>query len=205
MSNMPEWALAELDDVRVWVGDKVMQGDNITKFELLIKQISAFMEEYTDRKLKARDYNYTDDPEDALGDGDGDCWFHTKQYPIISVTTLIVGDTTVSAAGDWDEDGYFLYKGQGRIYREDGFDSYRKNVKLIYRAGYETTSSDYSMLNMICCALVKYIWDNKGKLGLKSEFLGRYRYTRGSFRDTDQWLFDTLDRYRRGAFSRYVK
>lgn len=206
MSAQPKWALAELDDLIAWIGDTVMQGNNITTFELLIKQISAFMERSTHRKLKARDYSYlvAADAEDAIGDGNGDCWFHTKQYPINSITTLIIGSTTVTE-GTWNTDGYIVYKNQGKIYYENGFDNYRKNVKLVYNAGYATTSEEYADLNMICCALCKYIWDNKDKLGLKSEFLGRYRYVRGNFKDTDVWLFDNLGRYVRPGFSRYLK
>ena len=203
MTLAPEWSLAEADDLKAWIGDVVM--GNLETFELLIKQISAFMEEYSGRKLKARDYDYTTDLEDALGDGDGGTLFFTKQYPINSITTLIVGDTTVTEAAEWDEAGYVLYGARGTIYLEDGFASYRKNVKLVYNAGYETTSADYSQLNLICCMLVKYIWDNKGKLGLKSEMLGRYRYTRGNFKDTDRWVFESLDKYNRQPFSRFRK
>ena len=203
MTTAPEWALAEIDDLKSIIGDTVM--GNIPTFESLIRQVSAFMEEHTDRKLLARDYSYTTDLEDALGDGDGGTLFFTKQYPINSITTLIIGDTTVTEAADWDEDGYFLYGARGTIYYEDGFDSYRKNVKLVYNAGYEKTTAEYSELNLICCLLIKYIWDNKSKLGLKQEFLGRYRYTRGNFRDADRWIFEALDKYRRMAFSRFRK
>ena len=203
MTLAPEWALAEIDDLDQWIGSSVQA--NLETFELLIKQISAFMEEYTDRKLKARDYTYASDLEDALGDGDGGTLFYTKQYPINSITTLIIGDTIVTEAGDWDEAGYMLYGARGTIYYENGFDSYRKNVKLVYNAGYTVDSSDYSQLNLICCTLVKYIWDNKGKLGLKSEMLGRYRYTRGNFKDTDRWVFESLDKYGRQSFSRFRK
>jgi hypothetical protein len=49
------------------------------------------------------------------------------------------------------------------------------------------------------------VWDNKGKLGLKSEMLGRYRYTRGNFKDADKWIFDSLDKYKRLGFSRFRK
>lgn len=203
MTTAPEWALAEMSDLEAWIGDSVME--NLTTFELLIDQVSAFMEEYTDRKLLARDYSYNTDLVDALGDGDGGTLFYTKQYPINSITTLIIGDTTVTEAGDWDEDGYFLYKDRGTIYYEDGFDSYRKNVKLVYNAGYEKTTSEYKHLNMICCALIQYVWDNKDRMGLKQEFLGRYRYTRGDFKYTDSWIFDGLDKYKRVAFSRFRK
>ena len=203
MTLAPVWALAEVDDLKAWIGDSVM--GNLETFELLIKQISAFMEEHTGRKLKARDYTYATDLEDALGDGDGGTLFFCKQTPIVSITTLIVGDTTVTEAGDWDEAGYLLYRDRGTIYYESGFPSYRKNVKLVYRAGYETDTSEYSELNMICCILVKYVWDNKSKLGLKSEQLGRYRYSRSSFKDTDKWIWDSLDKYKRTAFSRFRK
>lgn len=206
MSAQPEWALAGLDDLRSLIGDEVMEGDNISTFELIVRQISGFMEGYTHRKLKARDYSYlvAADSEDAIGDGNGDCWFHTKQYPINSVTTLIIGDTAVTE-GTWDTAGYILYKRQGKIYYENGFDNYRKNVKLVYNAGYDDDSEGYADLNFVCCALCQYIWDNKERLGLKSEFLGRYRYTRGNFKDTDEWIFKTLDRYVRPGFSRYLK
>jgi len=203
MTLAPEWALAEIDDLKAWIGDTVMA--NIPTFELLIKQISAFMEEHTGRKLKARDYSHATDLEDAIGDGDGGTLFFTKQYPINSITTLIVGDTTITEAADWDEAGYVFYANRGTIYYESGFPSYRKNVKLVYNAGFDEDSSDYSQLNLICCILVKYVWDNKGKLGLKQEFLGRYRYTRGNFKDTDKWVFDSLDSYSRQSFSRFRK
>jgi hypothetical protein len=203
MTLAPEWALAEIDDLEQWIGNTVQS--NIEVFELLIKQMSAFMEEYTGRKLKARDYDYNTDPDNALGDGDGGTLFFTKQLPINSITTLIIGDTTVTEAGDWDESGYVLYPARGTIYYEDGFSSYRKNVKLVYNAGYSTDTSEYSELNMICCLLIKYVWDNKGKLGLKSEMLGRYRYTRGNFKDADKWIFDSLDKYKRLGFSRFRK
>lgn len=203
MTLAPEWALAEIEDLKAWIGDTVMA--NLPTFELLIRQISAFMEEHVGRKLKARDYTYATDLEDAIGDGDGGTLFFTKQYPINSITTLIVGDTTVIEAPDWDEAGYVLYSNRGTVYYESGFPSYRKNIKLVYNAGYETDSADYSQLNLICCILVKYVWDNKDKLGLKSEMLGRYRYTRGNFKDTDKWVFESLDKYSRQSFSRFRK
>ena len=203
MTLDPAWSLATADNLKAWIGDTVM--GNLETFELLIRQISAFMEEHTDRKLKARDYTYLTDLEDALGDGDGGTQFFTKQYPINSITTLIIGDTTVTESPDWDEAGYVIYGNRGMIYYETGFASYRKNVKLVYNAGYEEDSSDYSQLNLICCMLVKYIWDNKDSLGLKSEMLGRYRYTRGNFKDTDGWIFESLDKYNRKSFSRFRK
>lgn len=200
MAVAVEWALAEIDDLEAWVGDD--RNTYINLFENLITQISAFMEDYTDRKLKARDYSYlvAADSEDALGDGDGRTNFFTKQYPINSVTTLIIGDTTISAASDWDETGYFIYKNRGKIYYAYGFDAYRKNIKLVYNAGYATDTREYATLNLICCALIKYVWDNRSKLGLQQEVIGRYRYTRANFEDTDKWIFSLLDNFKRGVF-----
>ncbi len=203
MTLAPEWYLVEADDLKQWIGDEVM--GNLEAFELLIRQISAFIEEYTGRKLLARDYTYLTDLEDALGDGDGGTYFFTKQYPINSITTLIIGDTTVTEAGDWDEAGYMIYGSRGMIFYETGFESYRKNIKLVYNAGYEKDSPDYWQLNLICCMLIKYVWENREKLGLKSEMLGRYRYTRGNFKDTDEWIFESLDKYKRLGFSRFRK
>lgn len=197
----PKWVLAEVLDLELWVGDTAQK--YVNEFQELINQISAFMERYTDRKLKARAYDYTvaADKVDAIGDGDGTTTFFTKQYPINSITTLKIGDTTVTENTAWNaDDGYILYPDQGKIYYSNGFDAYKQNIFLKYNAGYAVTTREYAELKLICCALVKYTWDNRGKLGLTQEFLGRYRYTRGDFQNTDKWLFKSLDFYRRAIF-----
>jgi len=197
----PKWALAETSHLEIWVGNAV--NTYVDEFRYLIDYVSAFMEEYTDRKLMARDYDYSvaADEVDAIGDGDGTATFFTKQYPVNTLTTLIIGDSTITANTAWNaDDGYILYPQQGKIYYSSGFDAYRKNVKLAYNAGYAEDTRELSELRMICCHLVKYVWDNKGRLGLKQEFLGRYRYTKGDFRSTDRWLFNSLDSYKRSTF-----
>jgi len=172
---------------------------NSTLLETLVNQVASFMERYTSRKLKARDYDYSSDSDttDSIGDGDGTTRFYTKQWPINSVTTLVIGDDTISAASDWDDDGYFIYPNEGCIYYEDGFDKYKQNIKLKYNAGYNADHSEYDLLKMITCALVGYIWENRDKLGFRQEFLGRYRYTKGSFKDVDSWVWETLDSFKR--------
>lgn len=202
--SSPKYALAKMDDLEKFI-DKtdLYEGNNQLVFELLINSISAFMERETDRKLAARDYSYavSTDKDDAIGDGDGTTQFFTKQHPINSITELKIGDDVIAAASDWDEDGYFFYPAEGKIYYESGFDAgYPQNIKLKYNAGYAATTAEYDTLNLICCALIKYIWDNKSRLGLKSEFLGRYRYTRGMLKETDEWIFETLNTFRRRSF-----
>ena len=148
--------------------------------ESLIMSMSSSMEAITNRKLRSRSYDYTksSDYEDAIGDGDGTAWFTCRQYPVSSITTLIVSDVTVSEATDWDDsDGYFLYKSQGRIYYEKGFPKYRKNVKLKYTAGYADSDPEMDDLKFICGYLVALVWKNRDKMGLRSEAIGRYRYT----------------------------
>jgi len=197
----PKWTLADVDDLEMWVGAAI--NTYVDQFQQLINYISAFMERYTDRKLKARDYDYTvaADEVDAIGDGDGTATFFTKQYPVNSITTLKIGDTTITENTAWNaDDGYILYPEQGKIYYSSGFDAYKKNILLKYNAGYAITTNDFAELKMICCHLVKYVWDNKGRVGLKQEFLGRYRYTRDDFQNTDKWLFRSLDSYKRSVF-----
>ena len=197
----PKWVLAEVNDMELWVGNDI--NTYVNQFQALIEYISAFMEKYTDRKLKARAYDYTvaADKVDAIGDGDGTATFFTKQYPVNSITTLKIGDTTVTENTAWNaDDGYILYPQQGKIYYSNGFDAYKQNIFLKYNAGYAITTNEYAELKLICCSLVKYAWDNKGRMGLKQEFLGRYRYTRDDFQNTDKWLFRALDSYKRSSF-----
>jgi len=196
------WYLASIADLEAFVA-KADLYNNVETFENLINSVSAFMERYTARKLLARNYNHetAGDKEDAIGDGDGSAVFFTSQWPINSITELKIGDDVISAASDWDEDGYFFYNSEGKIYYENGFDAYRENVRLKYNAGYATTSSEYETLNFICCLLIKYVWDNRNKLGFKQEFLGRYRYTRANFKDADPWLWEMLDSFKRQRIS----
>jgi hypothetical protein len=196
----PKWILAQVNDLEIWVGDAM--NTYVDQFQQLISHISAYMERYTDRKLAARDYDYTiaGDKVDAIGDGDGTATFFTKQYPINSIATLKIGDNTITENTAWNaDDGYILYPSQGKIYYSRGFDAYRENIQLEYNAGYGVDTQDYTELNLICCHLVKFIWDNKGRLGLKQEFLGRYRYTKGDFKSTDRWLYRALDSYKRSV------
>lgn len=200
--SSPKNALAVMSDLEKFIAQTEVYNNQLV-LELLINSMSSFMERETDRKLLARTYSYlvAADKDDAIGDGDGTTWFFTKQYPINSVTTLLIGDDTISAASSWSADGYFIYPGEGKIYYESGFDAgYSQNIRLIYNAGYATTTPEYDTLNLLCCALVKYIWDNKARLGLQSEFLGRYRYTRGMLKETDAWIFETLHTFRRRSF-----
>ena len=192
-----DWSFVALADLTAWDLDITTYPDELTA---LTNNIVSFMEEYTGRKLKARDYSYLvpADKVDAIGDGDGACYFFTSQYPINTITTLYIGDNLIAAAPDWDDDsGYKFYNDQGKIYYAYGFDKYRQNILLVYNAGYADGTPEYSELNMIQCALTAYIFNHRDKLGFKQEFLGRYRYTRGTFKDADSWIFESLDRYRR--------
>jgi hypothetical protein len=71
--------------------------------------------------------------------------------------------------------GFFLYPYRGKIYWPEGFTSGYQNVKVTYRAGYRNVPGD---LNLLCKKLVTGLYAERERMGLKSEKIGNYAYTR---------------------------
>jgi len=119
-----------------------------TLLENLIDRTTELFENFTNRKLKARDYSYIStaaayDSDNATIDGNGRDAIPAPQFPINSLTTLRVDTMEIDARGGVNQSGYVLDKASG-IIRLAGyiFGKGLRNVELVYNAGYSTVPED---------------------------------------------------------------
>lgn len=111
----------------------------------LINRSETILERYCGRKMKSRSYT-------EYYDGDGTRFLYTKQWPIVSITSIhidvdrVFGSAELVSSSDYffdDENGEV----QGRITLlgtadESIFGQGYGNVKLVYTAGYATLPED---------------------------------------------------------------
>jgi len=156
----------------------------------LLTRLQEAADSYLDRKIEQASYT-------EQYDGDGTDRLLTRQWPIISVTSVyddvdrVFGSDALIAAAD-----YVVYKDRG-IIQLDGltFASGIQNVKVIYSAGYGTVPTD---LVQALIELIAARFRQKEMQGLKSLSLGAYSI---SFDPGKDELSDevraTFDSYRR--------
>lgn len=126
---------------------KELNKDNATNddyLEQLIMLCSEDIENYTERKLRARTYGANGISEDYY-DGSGKRRLYTNQYPIISITSIHddtlrdFGSDTLKDSSDYYVEDYDA----GLISLEEdavlgtAFSKGRGNIKLIYEAGFD--------------------------------------------------------------------
>lgn len=205
ITELVSWALTSLDSVKDFLGITGTASDDLlTK---LINSASAFMEQYTSRKLKARNYDYSvvTDMEDTWRDGDGTKKIFLRQWPLNSVTSpiLVSGESiTVAPSTDYyGSTGFISYNLRGELFYNNGFDVGKQNVRVSYNAGYVTTSPGYLELEMACQEFVALVHGQKDKLAFKSEKIGNYSYSIRDLKELEGRGITTptaiLEKYRR--------
>jgi len=191
-------ALSDIDDVKEFLGLSDVDDSDHELFRKLINQSSSFIEKETDRNLVAQDYDPDTDYENARYDGTGKKKLHLRQYPINSVTTLVISGDTVTAATDTDyygSTGYVIYKSRGMLFYDYGFDVGIKNVRVTFNAGYTSGTKELDDLKLLCNSLIGWVYSHRKNLGFKSERIGNYSYSRGDLKE--EWQKNVIDRYRR--------
>ena len=175
------WALASLDDTKEFL--KITDDEDDELIIRLINQASGFMESFTARKLKTRDYSAATetDREDCWYDGDNRKRLFLRQWPVTSVTSPIeVSGASIAVAGVTDyygSTGYITYTRRGELFYDNGFDTGKQNVRVSYTAGYLTTSPEYYELSLLVMELVSLVQTQKDHMGYKSEKIGNYSYS----------------------------
>ena len=179
--SVVSWALTDLDNVKTFLG--ITGTDDDTLLEALINQASAFMEQYTSRKLKARDYDYSiaADKFDTFYDGDATSKLFLRQWPLNSVTSpILISGEEIAVASSTDyygSTGFISYNLRGELYYESGFASGKQNIRVSYNAGYAAGSPGYLELELLCQELVSLVYTQKDKLAFRSERIGNYAYS----------------------------
>ena len=153
-------ALATLAQLKSQLGIMNSETKYDTKLNLYLNAASDWVETYCDRKFEAANY-----VENLCGNKSN--FLSPDQWPIISISELRISwdrdwtsSITLIPASDYgisqDKVGVTYYAGHFPM----GFD----NVRLSYRAGYETIPSDLQ-LGVIWAAEWFYLHNNRGDSG----------------------------------------
>jgi hypothetical protein len=171
--------LTDITSVRLFLGSLSL---NYTDAEIqaAIDWACATVETYCNRTFTAADYTET-------YDGNGQDVLYLRQYPINSVTSITLDDDTL------DSDDYTVET--TGVYYEDGWTKSRRNIVVVYNAGYSTIPAD---LHMICTRLSADLLCMTGQdANMQSEKIGDYSYTRTTGQD------NALNASYRAALAKY--
>jgi len=161
--------------------------DGGDKDEFVIRTINAastIFEKFCNRRLKARSYSYATDQgfetdlDYTIFDPPKSNRFWFPTFPVISITTFLIRDVTVTASTDYlATDGYILYKNKGLLVYDQGFDyGYHRCVKIKWRGGYEDDTPEMFELQHLLFQAIKIIINSPENPLLQSETIGSYQY-----------------------------
>ena len=180
--------LVPLDRIKTYLEIAAGETGQDVLLQDLTKRLSAWVEQYCDRKFAKATYT-------EQRDGDGTDILVVTHWPIISVASLyddpdrLFGAATLIAPSD-----YVIYKDEGRI-QLDGLTFARglQNVKVTYDAGYAEIPPD---LQQAVCELIADRFRNKEHQGLRSLSIGAYSV---AFTEAElpEEVRSILDSYRR--------
>jgi len=186
-------AYSFIDDKYYKIMEDVEDIDDKNKVHHIMNFSISFMEDFCNRKLKARDFSYVIGSEDdentdydekySIFDSKKGTIFYFPTYPVNSISALYISGVEIVAATYYlDTEGYFLYKESGKLVYYDGFDyDYNQNIKIKWNGGYSSTDLHYSELQYIQYNIAKkFIEEDIIDTGLLSESLGNYRYSKAT-------------------------
>ncbi len=186
-------ALASLWDVKQHIGIASTNTDNDAVLSALLDASSAAMETWVGRKFAQATYteDYNGEERNSL---------NLKHWPVISVTSLHddpdrdFNSGTLIDAADYYVD---LESGLIELVIDDSDDSYftaaTRNVRVVYVAGYATIPDD---VIRACVLWTAALYANRTHIGLMSESIGGYSYTRAKFDDAPEEAQALLKKYR---------
>ena len=160
------YALADLPDVKLFMGVAGADSDMDNIISGLINQYSAMFETYMSRNILSRSYTET-------YDGGGYHMLFTTQYPITSISGIHDSAEWVWSTDTLiDSDEYTITIGDhlnAVILRTLVFGDHVENVKITYTAGYSAVPLDiqHCMVEEVVKA-----YRNKDKIGVTSKSIG---------------------------------
>jgi hypothetical protein len=156
-------------------------------YNFLISAVSKKIESHCFRKFEAQDYT-------ERTHGTNDDWIMTKQYPIISVSSVIYyGDPVGTITSTVSLDDIYIDEEKGYIYNSNIYYLGRYNYEISYRAGYEEIPDD---LKLICLEMVIEAYNSTTQNhNIRSERLGDYEYTLSSSIEINENIRKRLTNY----------
>jgi len=136
-------------DVKSFLNISVTDDD--TLIDDIITRIEAYIQNvYCQRKFEAQDLT-------EYYDGDGTDTLLLDNYPIVSITSIHDDPDREYNSDDLiDSDDIIIYPGKGIIVLDGTtFDKSKKNIKVVYRAGYGDGEDEIAMPNDLKMAFIK--------------------------------------------------
>lgn len=204
MALVRSYDLTDVESVQLYLEED----GNEALFATMIKGLSDFIQGvlvgdisqggYCNRRFIATDYT------SALYTGNDRKNLLLRQWPINSVTTIVIDGTTIFPSGssaladlgfyiDSDISGNLIYCYNWNSWMPN-------NIEITYNAGYSEIPFD---LQLAVIGLISIRWKQKGTEGFKSEKLKNYSYALADlselnpFGDGTGTIKDTLDQYKR--------
>lgn len=183
--------LATRDEVKTYLGISGSSEDAL--IDQLLAGTDAWIKRYLGRDIEAANYI-------EQVDGSGAPIQILKQYPIISVTSVY--DDTARAFGSdtllVENTDFLVYKEEGYLEIIDGGDFVegQKNVKVSYRAGYETADIPKD-LKQAEIELVANEYRRKETEGVKAMTVGAFSVSYDSTETMPSEIKAVLDSYKK--------
>ena len=162
--------LCTLAEVKDWLGLTTATDD--ARLARLITAASEDIRQECNRSFEPA--NYT---ESHSGYGYGQVVLVTRQWPVISVASLMIDNATIPAQPSAGRPGYTIINADsaGHVVL-DGYEYARgkNNIQLTYRAGYADTHGVFDPpadLTQAAIDLVAYRYTGKSRIGQKSKTL----------------------------------
>lgn len=169
------YALTSLDNLKEVLG--VTDNAQDALLTNLINRATDTIESYCGRRFASTAYT------DEEYDGTGTRYINAKQYPITALTAY-EHNSGASGTTDWNtlQNDYIKYiddgQGPGQFLYDQGFIRGIRNYRFTYTAGYTTIPYD---LEQACLDLCTWFYNSRKNMGLQSETLGEYSYTKSVF------------------------
>lgn len=151
--------LTSLDHVKAFLSVKGVDDDEV--LARLITSASAYIKQELNNPILSTTY-------DERYDGSGRDMLVMPQWPITAITSVSINGAALSASPDGLAYGYML--SDMAIIRLGGvFDKGRRNVRVVYTAGYIETPPE---IDQVCVELVALAHRGRARIGEKSRSLG---------------------------------
>lgn len=151
--------LALVADVKKWLGLTSTTDDAL--LARLVTAASAAIESYLNRTFEAKDY-------EGVFDGLGNDRLMPPNYPLLSITSVSVNDEVIPRSLSATAPGWVASSTMIMLRWPYRFEVGVQNVKVSYRAGFESIPTDVAQACIELCALR---YEDRKRIGITSKGL----------------------------------
>lgn len=148
--------------------EEILTGFDTLALEELINAVSTFAEGFCKRNFTSQSYTEYHNGHDKKR-------LRLNQFPVTAHTSVVhyAYDTEEVLSTLEEHTEYEMENDEGVIYRSGGWQKGFKNWRVIYTAGYTSTTMPED-LKYAVKEMSKWLYNNKDKAGVASERIGRY-------------------------------